>query len=37
MLQGGSELDGLAHSLRLGPFRLVAANALSLQKRSGSP
>ena len=31
MLQGGSELDGLAHSLRLGPFRLVAANALSLQ------
>ena len=31
MLRGGAELDGLPHSLRLGNYRLVAADALSLQ------
>ncbi len=31
MLRGGPELDGLPHSLRLGNYRLVAADALSLQ------
>ena len=31
MLRGGAELDGLPHSLRLGHYRLVAADALSLQ------
>jgi len=30
MLRGGAELDGLPHSLRLGDYRLVAADALSL-------
>ncbi len=31
MLRGGAELDGLPHSLRLGDYRLVAADALSLK------
>ena len=31
MLPGGAELDGIPHSLRLGGYRLVAADALSLQ------
>ena len=31
MLRGGAELDGLPHSLRLGHYRLVAADALSLK------
>ena len=31
MLRGGTELDGLPHSLRLGNYRLIAADALSLK------
>ena len=31
MLRGGADLDGLPHSLRLGHYRLVAADALSLK------
>ena len=31
MLRGGADLDGLPHSLRLGHYRLIAADALSLK------
>ena len=31
MLQVALNLDGLAHSLRLGHYRLIAANALSFK------
>ena len=31
MLRGGADLDGLPHSLRLGHYRLIAPDALSLK------